>query len=129
MIEFLFGSPKKWTWLPCTNFCPIADAKCPLAFQDVMPGMCMEKSAITDVAVILPVKELESMLFLLSGAENVFSIRYAILNGVSSLLFCCYLVEPLGVYLFITLITLSQYLRKALYLQLESVVFKKIFCL
>jgi hypothetical protein len=92
----------------------------------------VERTAIVDVAFILPVEEMESGMFFLSGAENTFYIRYIFLNNTlcsarSSLYFARYLVEPLSIRLFINLNTLAHHLRKALFHQRESSISKKSF--
>jgi hypothetical protein len=92
----------------------------------------IKRAHIVDVAFILPMEEINSGMFFLSGADNTFFIRYILVNNMMkscrpTLYFCRYLVEPLSVRLFLTLNTLSQNLRKALYHQPESATTKKTF--
>jgi hypothetical protein len=95
----------------------------PLAFQDNLlevykssDEIYIDRSAIIDLAFIVPMAEVESGMFFLSGAENTFCIRYIFDNNElatcrPSLYFCRYMVEPLGVRVFTVLNTLSQHLR------------------
>ena len=96
----------------------------PLAFQDNLEELyvsldvvSVSRSNILDVIFVVPVAEVESGMFYLSGANNVFCIRYQIsadgrLHCFPSMLyFARYMIEPLCVRLFNVLNTLSQYLR------------------
>jgi hypothetical protein len=94
----------------------------------------VERTAIVDVAFILPVEEIESGMFFLSGVDNTFCIRYIFLNDTlcsarSSLYFARYLVEPLSIHLFMNLNTLAHHLQKALFHQWESSISQKSFWL
>lgn len=121
------------------NLPPVSQENFPLASQDglvevyqTQEEVHVERSKIEDVAFIVPIQEIESGMFYLSGAENTFYIRYVkVINGMQhcapSLYFSRYLVEPLGVRLFTTMNTLSQHLRRAMYHQPESVTSRKSF--
>jgi hypothetical protein len=109
----------------------------PLTFQDNIVELYqanesryISRANITDVVFVIPVAEIESGMFFLSGAANVFCIRYALLDGrmqcfPSSYYFSRYMVEPISVRLFNALNTLSQHLRKSLFHQTESSPSKK----
>lgn len=92
----------------------------------------VERSAIVDVAFILPMAEIESGMFFLAGADNTYCMRYSIRGNElrccrPSLYFARYLVEPLSIRLFMNLNTLAHHLRKALFHQRESSMCKKTF--
>jgi hypothetical protein len=118
---------------------PISPTEYPLAFQDQMlevykssTEMYVERSFITDIAFVVPMAEVESGMFYLSGAENVFCIRYMLEDNVMKtcapcLYFSRYMVEPICVRLFTALNTLSLHLRRSMYHQSESSISKKTF--
>lgn len=111
----------------------------PLASQDnisevyqTSEEIIIDRPVIMDVAFIVPILEVESGMFYLSGAENTFCVRYAFDGQLmkaahSALYFDRYLVEPLGIRLFNALNTLSQHLRRIMYHQPESASLKKTF--
>ncbi len=108
----------------------------PLAYHDQMVEVYktleetyVDRCNIIDVAYIVPVSEVESGRFYLSGADNVFCTRYMMVNATmqacsSCLYFSRYYVEPFSVRLFTTLNTLSQNLRRSLFHQPESQISK-----
>jgi hypothetical protein len=121
------------------NISPITPTDFPLASQDglvevykTQEVVSLERSLIRDVAFFVPIQEVESGMFYMSGAENTFYIRYIKVNNsmqqcMPSFYFSRYLVEPLGVRLFTAMNTLSQHLRRAMYHQPESVISRKSF--
>ncbi len=92
------------------NVTPINQTDFPLASQDNVQEVYqssdeiyVKRSTIIDVAFIIPVAEVESGMFFLSGVENTFCIRYILVDNK--------LVSR----------TLSQHLRRTMYHQAESV--------
>jgi hypothetical protein len=121
---------------------PVNATDYPLAFLDEMEELYLttdeiyiSRSDVTDIVFVVPIAEVESGMFSMSGASNVYFIRYKFLNGgmhcfPTSFYFSRYIMEPLSVRLFNVLNTLSQHLRHALYHVSEnSPTKKKTFCL
>jgi hypothetical protein len=117
---------------------PVNATDYPLAFLDEMEELYLttdeiyiSRSNVTDILFVFPIVEVKSGMFSMSGASNLYFIRYKFLNGGIPTLFyfSWYIVEPLGVRLFNVLNTLSQHLRRALYHVSESSLTKKTFCL
>jgi hypothetical protein len=83
------------------------------------------RSSIHDIAFIIPVSEVESGLFHMSGSYNSFFIRYAFCQGVvqpygSELYFSSRIVEPVTFRLFHSLNNLAHLVKKSLYHQGEA---------
>jgi hypothetical protein len=79
----------------------------------------MLRSKIKDIAFILSVNEVESGMFHLAGAENTFFVRFMLVHNTMkpcnrAVFFARYLIECLGVRLFMAMNTLSQHLRQAM---------------
>lgn len=118
---------------------PVNATDYPLACLDEMEELYLttdeiyiSRSDVTDILFVVPIAEVESGMFSMSGASNVYFIRYKFLNGEmhcfpTSFYFSRYIVEPLGVRLFNVLNTLSQHLRRALSHVSESSPTKKTF--
>jgi hypothetical protein len=118
---------------------PIVAEEYPLAAQDQVAEvyltsdeLLIERCDIVDVAFILPIQEVESGIFFLSGSENSFCLRYILAGNEMkschpSFYFSRFLVEPLSVRLFVAINTLAHHLRKSLYHQPESAISKKSF--
>jgi hypothetical protein len=118
---------------------PLSPENFPLSYYDGIPEVYktsdeiyVERSRILDLAFIMPIAEVESGMFYLSGAENVYCTRYSLVNSFiqlssSSFYFSRYIMEPLSVRMFTTLNTLSQNLRRLLYHQAESALSKRSF--
>jgi hypothetical protein len=118
---------------------PINSTDYPLTSQDNIcevfqtnEEMLIDRSLIVDLAFIVPVSEIESGMFYLSGAINTYCIRFSKdgskMKPVSPILyFGRYLVEPLGVRIFMALNALSQHLRRAMHQTPESKGLKRTF--
>jgi hypothetical protein len=93
----------------------------------------LARSAILDIAFIVPLEEVESGLFFLSGADNVyfacFIVSVTVVPFKKSYYFGCHLIEPIGVQLFTMINALSQHVRKALYHNPESGATRKCICM
>jgi hypothetical protein len=92
----------------------------------------VQRSNILDLAFIVPIAEVESGMFYMSGADNVYCTRFSVVNSLmelssSHLYFSRYIMEPLSIRMFTTLNTLSQNLQRLLYHQSESSTSKRSF--
>jgi hypothetical protein len=96
--------------------------------------MYVERCNILDLAFIVLIAEVESGMFHMSGAENVYCTRFSMVDSLmelcsSNFYFPRYIMEPLSIHMFTTLNTLLQNLQRLLYHQSESSTFKRSFCL
>jgi hypothetical protein len=85
----------------------------------------VQRDYINDVAFILPLAEVESGLFYMSGASNTFFTMYALYNRSitpyrSTYYFGHHHVEPFTVQLFHSMNHLAQHLKKVLFHQREA---------
>jgi hypothetical protein len=111
---------------------PVTSAVFPMASQSCMlevvaqeARVSVARSNICDVAFVIPIYEVESGLFHLSGSYNSFFIRYFFLNGAvhpygSELYFSARNVEPVTFRLFHSLNALAHLVKKSLYHQGEA---------
>jgi hypothetical protein len=112
---------------------PVTVEDCPLASQDGMievyqssDEINLVRSAILDIAFIVPLEEVESGLFFLSGADNVYFARFIVSVTVARFKKSYYFGRHLiGVRLFTMINALSQHVRKALYHNPESGAIRK----
>ncbi len=121
------------------NLRPINPTDYPLAFSDRMlevyktsQQIFVERCNIQDLAFVIPIQEVESGLFFLSGAENTFCLRYALEKHEMKpsspfFYFSRFMSEPFGVRVFTSLNTLSQHVRRTMNHQAESVISKRTF--
>lgn len=85
----------------------------------------VSRSNIIDFVFVLPMAEVESGMLSMSGADNVYCMRFYIANSSlhecnPNFYFCRYVMEPFSVRMFTTLNTLSQNVRRLMYHQSES---------
>lgn len=111
---------------------PITPTTYPLAAQDeimeifqAVETVTILRDAITDLAFIIPVDEVESVRFSMSGASNIFTIRFvhnghAMLPWLSSFYFSQRIVESINVRLFHAINNLSDQMRRCLFHRPES---------
>ncbi len=131
----------QWTLKPYKNRISSTSThlKIPLAFEDRITEMYktyeilfVDRSDIQDIVFIIPVAEVESGVFHLSGADNVFCTQFVKENqymrcSLPSLYFSRYIVEPFSIRLFMALNTLALHLRRSMYHQAESALRKRTF--
>jgi hypothetical protein len=126
--------------LRCFYICPVTVEEFPLASQDGMievyqsgDEINLVQFAILDIAFIVPLEEVGSGLFFLSGADNVyfacFIVSVTVVPFKKSYYFGRHLIEPLGDQLFTMINALSQNVRKALYHNPESGAARKCICI
>jgi hypothetical protein len=111
---------------------PLDPITYPLASQDEMVEVyqtvtyaSIPRCNINDIAFIVPISEVESGRFFLSGARNTYVIRLyddgrRMKLYKSSFYFSRHLIEPLGVRLFHSLNTLSDHMRRSLFHRPEA---------
>jgi hypothetical protein len=87
---------------------------------------CIDRSSIIDAVFIVPAPEIKSGLFFLSGAGNVFVIRFfhgsrlRMILWSASHYFSWHLIEPISICFFHAMNTLSDHIRKSLFHRPES---------
>ncbi len=87
---------------------------------------CIDRSTIIDAAFIVPAQEVESGPFFLSGAGNVFIIRFChdsrlrMIPWSASHYFSQHLIEPISIRFFHAMNTLSDHIRRSLFHWPES---------
>jgi hypothetical protein len=111
---------------------PITIAAYPVASQAHMLEVVsqdisvnVERASIFDIAHVVPLLEVESGLFNMSGSYNSFFIRYALRNGIveqytSDYYFLSRPVEPISIRMFHSLNFLAGLVKKSLYHQGEA---------
>ncbi len=112
---------------------PLTAASHPLSCQDNLPEVYqaeeiqyIERCSITDVVFIVPVQEIESGRFFLSGATNAFLIRFTMnrrhgmLPWLETFYFSRRVNEPISVRLFHAVNALSNHIRRCLFHHPES---------
>jgi hypothetical protein len=126
--------------LRCFYIHPVTVEEFPLASQNGMievyqssDKITLIQSALLDITFIVPLEEVESSLYFLSGANNVYFACFIVSTIVvpfkKSYYFRRHLIEPIGVWLFMMINALSQNVRKALYHNPESGATWKCICM
>lgn len=123
---------------------PITTAQFPMASQAHMLEVVSQdiainvaRASVCDIAHVVPLLEVESGLYNMSGSNNSFFIRYSLRNGIvehymSEYYFLSRPVEPISIRLFHSLNFLAGLVKKSLYHQGEaescSRTFRLFFC-
>lgn len=108
-----------------TDSFPTAAISCMVEVIAVEQRIILPRSRIYDIIFIVPLAEVESGLFFMSGACNIFFQRYVIFDGTAvpcnqEYYFCRRFIQPFSIRIFHSLNHLAQQEKKSMYHQSEA---------